>query len=61
MAITPEWSELTDWMSDVGGFGGSIFTIGDGVSRVMSRYYFMNFVLGMLFLVRRVNDPKDEW
>jgi hypothetical protein len=43
----------------VGGFGGSVFSLGNGASRVLSRFYFMNMVLGMLFLVKKIPTGDD--
>jgi hypothetical protein len=39
-------------ITDIGGFGGAIFSAGDTTSRVLSRFTFMKAVLSMLFLVR---------
>jgi len=58
--IEPEWNLLVDWIRDLGGFGGFVFTMGNGFSRVFGRFYFMNMVLGMLFLVRRTPKVDEE-
>lgn len=42
-------------MSKIGGFASSMFALGDGASRVGSRWYFMNTILGALFFVKKYN------
>ena len=42
-------------MSKIGGFASSMFAMGDGASRVGSRWYFMNVILGALFFVKKNN------
>jgi hypothetical protein len=39
----------------MGGFASSMFAMGDGASRVGSRWYFMNVILGALFFVKKNN------
>jgi hypothetical protein len=49
------WIMLGDWMAKIGGFASSIFALGDVSSRVGTRWYFMNVILGALFFVKKTN------
>jgi len=46
-------------MSDIGGAGSLLFSLGDKLSRYISHFSFMNFVLGALFMVGH-NDHNEK-